>query len=301
LKKLIGDYKTNKQPFFFAFGLKKPHLPFAAPKKYWDMYKDTKFSIAEFQDRPAGAPVYAWQDSWELRGGYGVPKKGKFSEELQLDMIKGYYAALTYSDAQLGKVIKEFEDNGLLENTIIVLWGDHGWHLGDHGMWGKHTNYEQSTRSPLIIYNPGMKNKGTVTSSPSEHIDIYPTLLDLAGLQPPKSQPLEGLSLRPLLNNPKAQVKQLAISQFSRYGKGKHLMGYTYRGKRYRYTKWVTTSDKGQKPGVLMDEELYDYKKDPLETKSLSNNPEYKQVLEKFRSLTKGGYKSLETSEKCDL
>jgi iduronate 2-sulfatase len=180
-------------------------------------------------------------------------------------------------------LLGHLETLGLADNTIVVLWGDHGWHLGDHGMWCKHTNYEQAVRSPLIFAAPAQKRKGSKTESPSEFVDIFPTLCELSGLPIPGS--CEGLSLVPILGNPEAMVREAALEQYPRWPSR---MGYTLRSKRYRFVKWVENDYKnGTVTGPTVDAELYDYETDPLETVNLANNPEYKEVVAKFERLFK--------------
>ncbi len=272
------------KPFFLAVGFKKPHLPFVAPKKYWDLYDRSKIKLAPFRQMPKGAPEYAFQDSWELRGAYtDAPLEGPMPDALQREMIHGYRACVSYTDAQIGKVLNKLEELGLADNTIIVLWGDHGWHLGDHGMFCKHTNYEQAVRSPLIFAAPGQKAKGVKSESPSEFVDIFPTLCELAGLPIPGS--VEGLSLVPILGNPDAMVHEAALEQYPR---NNSLMGYTLRDKRYRYVKWVKMDYYGgERSGPMDANELYDYEKDPLETVNLAGNPEYREVVANFERIFK--------------
>jgi len=273
----------GKKPFFLAVGFSKPHLPFVAPKKYWDLYDRSKIKLAPFQKMPEGAPEYAFQDLWELRSGYSQIAPGPMPKKQQFEMIHGYRACVSYTDAQIGKVLDKLHALGLDKNTIVVLWGDHGWHLGDHGMFCKHTNYEQAVRSPLIFAAPAQKAKGKTTESPTEFVDIFPTLCDLAGLPIPES--CEGKSLLPILGNPEAKVREAALEQFPR---GNDKMGYTLRDKRYRYVKWVKMDYYGgERSGPTAATELYDYEKDPLETVNLAGNPEYKKVVEKFERLFK--------------
>jgi len=272
------------KPFFLAVGFSKPHLPFVAPRKYWDLYDRSKIELALFQEMPQGAPDYAFQDSWEVRGTYSrFPLDGPASDDLQRELIHGYRACVSYTDALVGKLIDHLKTLGLADNTIVVLWGDHGWHLGDHGMFCKHTNYEQAVRSPLIFAAPGQKAKGAKTESPSEFVDIFPTLCELAGLPIPES--CEGLSLVPILGNPEAMVREAALEQFPRWPSR---MGYTLRDKRYRYVKWIENDYKnGTVTGPTVATELYDYEKDPLETVNLADNPEYKSIVENFERIFK--------------
>ena len=158
---LIRELSGKDKPFFVAVGFKKPHLPFIAPKKYWDLYDRESLPLAEFQKKASDSPEYAYHDSNELRSYAGIPAEGDIPEDLQRELIHGYYACVSYIDTQLGLLLDELDKQSLTDKTVIVLWGDHGWHLGDHGIWCKHTNYEQATRSPLFISVPSMKTKGT--------------------------------------------------------------------------------------------------------------------------------------------
>jgi len=274
------------KPFFLAVGFKKPHLPFVAPKKYWDMYDRSKIKLAPFQEMPKGAPDFAFQDSWELRGSYSGVAPGPIPPEQQREMIHGYRACVSYTDAQIGKVLDKLKALGLEKNTIVVLWGDHGWHLGDHGMFCKHTNYEQAVRAPLIFVAPKQKERGVKTESPSEFVDIFPTLCELAGLPIPQS--VEGKSLVPILEDPTEMVHEAALEAYPR---DSNKMGYSLRDKRYRYVKWVKMDYyEGERSGPMVANELYDYEKDPLETVNLASNPEYKAVVANFeRVLAKRG------------
>ncbi len=274
------------KPFFLAVGFRKPHLPFVAPKKYWDLYDPANIELAPYQKKPEGAPDFAMQDSWELRSSYsGIPGDGPIPDEVQRNMIHGYRACVSYVDAQIGKVLAKLDELGLSKNTIVVLWGDHGWHLGDHGMFCKHTNYEQAVKAPLIISagrGAGGMERGAKTVSPSEFVDVFPTLCDLVGLPIPER--VEGLSLVPILKNPTATVREASMSQYPRV----KLMGYTLRDKRYRYVKWIENGkDHAARTGPVMATELYDYEKDPHETVNQANNPEYQAVVKNFERLFK--------------
>jgi arylsulfatase A-like enzyme len=277
----LRKFAKDGKPFFMATGFHKPHLPFVAHKKYWDMYDPEKLNLPAYRKAPESAPTYATQPSWELRSGYDdVPKDESvpIPLEMQKKLLHGYYACVSFVDRQIGLVIEELDRLGLRENTIIVLWGDHGYHLGDHDMWCKHTNYEQATRSPLII-SLGHSVIGK-TSSPTEFVDVYPTLCDLAGIPAPNY--LEGTSLRPLMNKQKDKVKEYAVSQFTRE---KDKMGYAFRSDRYRYIVWMKdfTSTRKFEESLLVAEELYDYKVDPEERKNLVNSTDYKAIREKMK------------------
>jgi arylsulfatase A-like enzyme len=279
---LVKEMAAGRRPFFLAVGFHKPHLPFIAPQKYWRLYSKDQIALAEFQQMPLGAPGFAFQDSWELKNGsYAVPRgPGLLPRDLQRELVHGYYACVSYVDAQIGKVLDALEAAGVADDTIVVLWGDHGWHLGDHGMWCKHTNYEQATRAPLIIARRASGPGLGVSKWPVEFVDIFPTLCDLAGL--PKPKDLAGVSLVPVLDDPAVRVKEVAVSQYPRHRKGGEVMGYAFRDTRYRYVQWVPRNRPHTGPAVA--EELYDYQTDPLETKSLANDPAYAGVLALMRN-----------------
>ena len=256
-------------PFFLAVGFVKPHLPFCAPKKYWDLYERSAFKLATRQTPPDGAPAYAPQFGGELRQYRDIPERGPLDEELQRTLIHGYYAAMSYMDAQVGHVLDELDRLDLAGNTIIVLWGDHGWHLGDHGMWCKHTNYEQANRIPLILVAPGVTKPRSRSDALVESVDLYPTLCSLARLPAPiVPQGLDGASLSPILQKKVfAKQKQAVFHAYPRNPRDKgNLIGRAVRTERYRLVEW-------KRPGAPADTaelELYDYKTDPEETENLA-------------------------------
>ncbi len=206
--------KNQDKPFFLGMGMKKPHLDWLAPKKYWDMYDPSKIKLTDQNNAPIDGAAMGLHPSFELRARFGIPKKGPISEDLAKKLKHAYLASISYIDAQIGKLINAIDKQGLRENTIIILWSDHGWHLGEMGIWGKATNYEISTRVPLIIATPNMTKeiKGTTSEALVELVDMYPTLADLAELPLPKH--LEGQSFKPLLDNPNKKWKDAAFSQF---------------------------------------------------------------------------------------
>lgn len=288
----LEEFSKGGDPFFLTLGFCKPHLPFVAPRKYWEMYEREAFDLAAFQRQAKDSPDFAYHSFGELRSYTDISRN--FSEPVPDDkareLIHGYYACVSYIDAQIGKVLDKLEALGLAENTIIVLYGDHGWHLGDHGMWCKHSNFEQATKSPLIITAPGF-DRGQKATGPTEFVDIFPTLVELAGLKGP-AYPLEGKSLVPVLRDPSTRVKPFAISQYPRGG-GR--MGYALRNDRYRYVLWMRgqwRSTMPFKPELVEAVELYDYEKDPLETVNFAGRAEYataeaglrKQMLDFFAS-----------------
>lgn len=280
---MIRKLSKSEDPFFLAVGFRKPHLPFNAPQKYWDLYERDALPMAQFTDMPADAPAIGFQDSWELRS-YDAPKNGAIPEPLQRELIHGYYACVSFIDAQLGKVLDELEASEAADNTIIILWGDHGWHLGDHGMWCKHTNFEQATRSPLILAAPGVGKTENQSNSPVEFVDIFPTLCELAGIASPAG--LHGQSLVPVMDDGTTSVKPVAISQYPRRQGKDNVMGYALRDQRYRYIEWRVCDD-GRSPGTgeAVVTELYDYQSDPLETRNVIHDPAYAAIVTEMETL----------------
>jgi iduronate 2-sulfatase len=271
--------RLKDKPFFMAMGLYKPHLPFNAPKKYWDMYKSEDIKLADNPFIPKDAPSYATTNWGELRNYYGIPKKGPCSEELARQLIHGYYACITYIDAMIGRLLEELERLRLRDNTVIILWGDHGWKLGEHAGWCKHTNFELDTHVPMIISVPAMKTAGQRTWALTEYVDIYPTLSEICNLPIPKH--LEGFSMVPLLKNPKLPWKKAAFSQYPR---GK-VMGYSMRTKNFRYTEW-----KKKQTGNVLARELYDHRKDPKENINVAAQSEYKMDVQRLSRMLKRGW-----------
>ena len=273
VKRLREAAKKPDEPFFLAVGFVKPHLPFCAPKKYWDLHDPAAFKLAERRTAPDGAPSYAPTTWGELRQYRGIPAKGDLPDELQRTLIHGYYAAASYMDAQVGKVLAALDETGLAENTIIVFWGDHGWHLGDHGMWCKHSNYEQAAHIPLLVVAPGVTSPGAVSAALVESVDVYPTLCSLAGLETPTE--LDGASFADNLRDPAADGEPVA---FHVYPRGDRL-GRAVRTPRHRLVEW-------KQPGAAADTaelELYDYESDPGETKNLA--AEQPKVVAELRAL----------------
>ena len=264
----LGDLAKKDQPFFLAVGFVKPHLPFVSPKKYWDLYDPATITLPENPFYPRDAPSYAIRKTnGEIYAYKGIPAKGEpFSPELVRNLRHGYYAAVSYTDAQIGKVLAELDRLDLRKNTIVILWGDHGWKLGEHNAWCKHSTAENDTNTPLILSAPGMKTPGIRTKALVEFVDIYPTLADLAGIPAPAY--LDGTSAKPLLDNPDRPWKNAAYSQYPRSENG-GLMGYSMRTDRDRFTVWVKTSDKTQVDAT----ELYDHQLDPQENTNLANDP----------------------------
>jgi iduronate 2-sulfatase len=273
----IKRLQNVKQPFFIAAGFVRPHLPFCAPGKYWDMHDPAKLPMPAFEELPAGSPKVAHKRGGEIAAYDPVPERDDavFSSDLKRRLIHGYYAATSYVDAQIGRVIDALDRGGLADNTIIVLWGDHGFHLGDLGIWTKHTNYEQANRIPLLIIAPGVTKPGSSTRQLAESVDIFPTLAELAALSAPAGpQPVDGVSLVPVLKDPAARVRDHAYHCFP-----KQKMGRAIRTERHRLVEW-------KKPGARPENaeiELYDYVADPRETKNLA--AEQPEAVKQLRAI----------------
>ncbi|KAB2648654.1 MAG: sulfatase [Verrucomicrobiota bacterium] len=282
--KTIDKLSKKNQPFFLAVGFIKPHLPFVSPKKYWDLYDPSKIQLAPNKFRQVDAPDYAILSGTEMRAYSGIPK-GSIPDDLARQLKHGYYAAISYTDAQVGKVLAELDRLGIRDNTIVVLWGDHGWKLGEHDAWCKHSDCENDTNGPLIVSAPGLKTAGAHTQSLVEYVDIYPTLCDLAGLPLPKH--LEGLSFKPLMENPSRPWKKAAFSQYPREVNGHSIMGYSMRTERYRFTVWVSRDDHSKIDAI----ELYDHTVDPQENYSIAKKPENKALVEELMLEWQAGWR----------
>lgn len=252
--------RRSKEPFFLGVGFYKPHLPFAAPAKYWDMYKREQLRLPDNRYTPKGAPPYSVVDTSELRNFTDIPKKEPISEELGKKLLHGYLASISYVDAQIGLVLDELDRLKLRDNTVVVLLGDNGYQIGEHDMWArKHTNFETSARVPLIIAPPRF-GRGFRSKTVVELLDVYPTVADLCGLKGPAN--LEGESLRRALASPEPQWQRVAYTQYPR---GKR-MGRSVTDGRYRYTEWAV---EGQPADAV---ELYDHATDPEENVNVAGD-----------------------------
>ncbi len=254
----LTTLKDKDEPFFLAVGFIKPHSPYIAPKKYFDLYDSV--DLPTHPDFPSKAPKYAGHGSGELRRYTDQPKRGALPDENQRRVRHAYYACISFIDEQIGRVLSHLDALQLRDNTIVVLFGDHGYHLGEKGLWGKTTNFELDTRVPLLLRYPGMQSGGQSTSSLAELIDLYPTLSELAHL--PIAAQLEGSSLTPVLKDPRQSIKAFARSQYPRRG---GLMGYSRRTLTHRLTQWVH-----QQSGEVRSTELYDYSDSPNETENVA-------------------------------
>jgi len=320
--------KNPDKPFFLGLGMKKPHLDWLAPKKYWDMYNREDIKLTTQTSGPENGAAMGLHPSFELRARYGIPKKGPIDDELGLTLKHAYLASVSYVDAQIGKMINALEEAGVRDNTIIILWGDHGWHLGEMGIWGKATNYEISTRVPMMIWTPDMPkgSKGKKSEGLVELVDMYPTLCELAGIELPSH--LEGQSFVPLLEDPELKWKDAVFSQFPdpalREWAANPLsqgMRETYFGplieevegkiKKQQKDKWdrdlfenklmgyamrtenyrlIVWKDYTQTDSEPIFIELYDHQNDPNETRNIAkDNPELvAELLEQFNKGWRG-------------
>jgi len=262
--------RLRDKKFFLAAGFTRPHLPFNAPKKYWDLYKREEINLANNPFVPEGVTKYSLHNFGELRGYFGIPDEGDISEEKARELIHGYYACVSYIDSLIGKLLNELERLNLQDKTVIVMWGDHGWKLGEHACWCKHTNFEIDTRAPLIVSVPGMKNNNCQTYALTEFVDIYPTLCELSGLEIPEHT--AGKSFVSVLENPEREWKKAAFSQYPRG----EVMGYSVRTGNYRYTEWQDFAS-----GEVMARELYDHQIDPEENINVVKKDKYDEEIKK--------------------
>jgi len=270
-EKTIADLQhvdETEKPFFIVSGFRKPHLPFNAPKKYWDMYERSEIDLAANPFIPENAPEASLTYLWELNNYVGIPKAPPVPDSLARTLIHGYNACVSYIDAQVGKILAELDSLGLRDNTIVLLIGDHGWHLGEHGFWSKFTNFEEALKAPMIVSAPGLTG-GKASPGLVEFVDLYPTLCELCDL--PNPEHLEGTSLVPLLEDPDSQWDEAAFSRFRD--------GESVKTDRYRYTEW--TDDKGEVYARM----LYDHLVDPDENMNIVMLPENEQVVEEMSNL----------------
>ena len=274
----LGDLARTRQPFFLGVGFWKPHLPFNAPKKYWDLYARAKISTPVPIRMPEGAPAIAGHAWNELRGYAGVPKEGPLPPAQIAELRHGYLACISFLDAQVGRVLAELARLDLAKYTIVVLWGDNGFHLGEHDLWGKTTNYELDTRVPLIVVAPGVTRAGGRAAGPTELLGLYPTLVELCGLA--AAPGVEGRSLLPQLRDPRQPGADVAVSQHPHpsYGRATH-MGYSVRTARHRYVEWRDLAT-----GAVTNRELYDHEADPAETYNRVADPEQSAIMKDLES-----------------
>ena len=272
----LDNLQRAGEPFFLGVGFRKPHLPFCAPKKYWDLYNPAAIPAPSPAAHPEGAPEAAVRTWNELETYRDVPLEGPIPEGKIKQLRHGYYACVSYIDALIGRVLTALEQRGLSADTVVALWGDHGFHLGEQGLWTKSNNYELATRSPLIVSAPGQT--ANAADGLVELVDVYPTLLELCQL--PAAEGLEGISLAPLMSNPNRAWKKAAFSQFPRDRTGRRhrgagdVMGYALRTDRFRYVEW-----REGRSGPVLARELYDHRADPTEARNVADQARYRGDL----------------------
>ena len=284
----LRQLKNEHNPFFLAVGFIKPHTPFVAPKIYWDRYGAEQLLEERNPDFPKNTPRIAFHGSGEIRRYTDQPKKGPFTDANRRNLRHGYFACISFIDAQIGKVLDELKRLELTEDTVVMLWGDHGYHLGEQGMWGKITCFENAARVPLIVRLPGAAGNGKVSPALVELVDLYPTLCELADL--PLPEHLEGTSFAALLQKPELKWKSAAFTQQPRGGnwdRGGTNRGTSIRTHRYRYTEWRSVA-----AGTLVAQELYDHRTDPLETNNLAQASNLKQQIEELSAMIQQGWQA---------
>lgn len=282
----LREIKDNNQPFFLAVGFYKPHLPFNAPRKYWDLYKREDIELAKNKFLPKDAPEYATAHYSLKKYNFENSEVNKIlSDSSAITLKHAYYASVSYIDTQIGKITDELERLGMRENTIVVFISDHGWHLGEQGMWGKTTNFENATRAPMIISMPNSTAKGEKTKALVEYVDIFPTLIEATGVSNVIPEYLEGTSMIQLMNSPRKKWKSAAFSQFPR-GTNSEKEGYSVRTENFRYTEWWNNEE-----DKLMDIELYDHINDPLESINVGGEVKYKNTIKEMHEILEKGWK----------
>jgi iduronate 2-sulfatase len=283
----LGEMAAGSEPFFLAVGFRKPHLPFCAPRKYWEMHQRDRIPPPATRSYPDGAPELATRSWGEFEGYSDIPEDGQLTAEKVAELRHGYYACVSYVDALVGRLLDRLEELGLAENTIICLWGDHGFHLGEQGLWTKANNFELSTRVPLIVAAPGIA--AARCGRLVELVDVYPSLAELAGLPAPEG--VEGISFKPLLEDPARSWKKAVFSQYpralegSRHKKDGDIMGRAVRTDSHRYVEW-----RKNKGGGLLAVELYDLREDPDESVNIVMNAEPGTLLPYLRRLLERGW-----------
>jgi arylsulfatase A-like enzyme len=276
--------KSKSKPFFMTVGFRKPHLPFAAPRKFWELYDKTKFNDSEFKNATINGDsiVYLWSELSSYKPYTTTYKSENYRKKniinsQELDLKHGYYACVSFIDYLIGMITDEVESLGIDNNTIIIITSDHGFHLGEQQIWGKHSNYKMSTNVPLIIYDPRMKIKNNISHGFVELLDLFPTLVDLTGLE--NNGKMDGKSIVPLINNPKAEGYLYAFSMYQSFQKDKsikNLKAYALHNKKYTYIEWRDSINK-----KIVNQELYDIE-NGLETINIASDSSYKQIIKNF-------------------
>ncbi|MCP4173872.1 MAG: sulfatase [Fuerstiella sp.] len=287
----LAELHKRKQPFFLAVGFRKPHLPFCAPQKYWDLYQRDRIPARTSDKHPHAAPDVAIRSWRELEGYTDIPDNASLSSAKVRELRHGYYACVSFVDAMVGRLLNELSRLKLQENTVVVLWGDHGFHLGEQGLWTKANNYELSTRVPLIISVPGQARPGRQSDALVELVDVYPTLADACGLSAVIG--VEGISMVPLLADPQRAWKRAVFSQYPRALTGhRHrghgdVMGYAVRTHRHRYVEW-----RDWKSQDVVATELYDHQHDADEMRNIADQAEHRQTVQRLSRILADGWQA---------
>ena len=298
VEKTLTRLAKSEQPFFMGLGYFRPHLPFTVPKKYWDLYDKNTIPLSDNPDIPKNAPVQTMNSMYELRHYDGFSHIShptgtyKMSEDTVRTLRQGYYASVSYVDALIGDLVSHLKELNIYENTIIIVWGDHGYKLGDHNSWGKMTNYNIDLKVPIIIRYPNQPNRGTQTKGITELVDLFPTLCDIADIEAPDY--MQGTSLVPLIHDPKRAWKTAAFSQFHRRPKvsadGQRYMGYSINTDQYHYIEWYSWDHKKGLKGALKDIELYDRINDPFEMTNIANKQETNETRKELANQLSDGW-----------
>lgn len=290
-EKAIDSLAAAEKPFFLAVGFRKPHLPFCAPRKYWDLYERDQIPLPEFAKHPQDAPELAVRSWKELEGYTDIPTGERLTRDQIRRLRHGYYACVSYVDALVGRLVARLKEARIEDETVIVLWGDHGYHLGEQGLWTKANNYELSTRVPLILSVPGQPVAAKPCDRLVELVDLYPTLADVCGLEPPAD--LDGISMKLLLAEPGREWKQAVFSQYPRdrtshrHRSHGDIMGYAVRTERYRYVEWRDWQTKN-----VIARELYDHASDPHESQNIAQQTEHTKTVSRLAEMLKRGPKA---------
>ncbi|KAK6174840.1 hypothetical protein SNE40_013410 [Patella caerulea] len=310
LREVAPAAKSGEQPFFVGLGFLKPHLPFVFREEFLNLYPMENISLPDNPYAPVKMPEVAWFDFSNLRTFGDIQRLNAsgainttFPDDVVKQLRRAYYSAISYVDSLVGQVIQELDNLGLANNTIISFWGDHGWELGEHGEWCKQTNFENAVHAPMMIHIPGETDDGIVTEQLTEFVDLFPTLVEAAGLTPLPPCPenstgiltcREGQSLMPLVSNPDFELKKAAFSQFPRSQNGTDIMGYTLRTEQYRYTEWPAfngpptyTPDWTNLYGA----ELYNHTQDPEENYNRAYDSGYSPIRAVFSSILRKGWR----------
>lgn len=290
----LGELAEGDEPFFLAVGFLRPHLPFNAPKRYWDRIDADAIELPAVRRPPANAPGWQLANYGELRSYSDISKQAPIDDEQTLALIHAYRACVAYVDAQVGLLLDALDESGVADNTIVVLWSDHGWKLGEYGSWCKHSNVEFDLRVPLLARIPGMASAGQRTPALVELVDLFPTLCDAAGLPVPDH--LEGTSFVPLTEDASLPWKTAAFSSYPRnafwMGTRQPLMGATMRTDTWRYTRWFPTNSPDENAAY----ELYDHRIDPLEVRSFGRSSNHAATIQQLGIQMQAGWRAARPS-----